>query len=247
MRGMKATLKHICFDLDKTLTASRSPMEPAHQETFDRLCAQKDVVVVTGGTLAQIREQITPRFDGRYIALAQSGNQAVDANGEELWYEPLTDEQIRVIDASIETLKKHFDLRVRDEGDLVENRGALISYSVIGFHEAIDKKYAFDPGDARRSAALAALPEEVRKLRDAGIEVVPAGTTTYSFYAYGKHKGHNVARLIEKKGWKEEECLYIGDALFPGGNDETVIGVIPTYAVQNPEETFRYIEENLVS
>lgn len=222
-------------------------MEPVHQDIFDRLCTQKDVIVVTGGTLAQIREQITPRFDGRYVSLAQSGNQAIDKNGEQLWHELLTDVQIAAIETCIHVLKQHFNLQVKDENDIIENRGALISYSVIGFHESIEKKYAFDPGDKKRSAALATFPEEVQKLKDVGIEIVPAGTTTYSFYSYGKHKGYNVARFIEHTGWKREDCLYIGDALFPGGNDETVIGVIPTHAVENPEQTFRYIEENLLS
>ena len=46
--------------------------------------------------------------------------------------------------------------------------------------------------------------------------------------------------------WKKEDCLYVGDALFPGGNDETVIGIVPTHAVKDPDDTFRFIESNLL-
>jgi len=46
-------------------------------------------------------------------------------------------------------------------------------------------------------------------------------------------------------GWNKKGCLYIGDALFPGGNDETVVGVIETKSVRNPEDTFTLLEEFL--
>lgn len=237
--------KHLFFDLDKTLTASRSPLAPAHQELFDRLCDGKDVVVVSGGSLPQIREQVTPRFDGRYFSLAQSGNQAVDKNGNELWNEPLNGSQVAAIDRFIGLLKKYFNIATRDENDIVENRGAQVSYSVIGFHEDIAKKYAFDPDDRKRQAALAAHAEELARLREAGVDVTPAGTTVFNFIPLGKHKGFNIKRFIEREGWNKEDCIYVGDALFPGGNDETVIGVIPTQAVTGPDETFEYVAKML--
>ena len=65
--------KHFFFDLDKTLTMSRSPMKSEHQDIFEHLCNRFDVIVVTGGSVEQIREQVTPRFEGKYLLLAQSG------------------------------------------------------------------------------------------------------------------------------------------------------------------------------
>lgn len=238
--------KHFFFDLDKTLTISRSPIQAGHQEIFDRLCERADVVVVTGGTVEQIREQVTPRFDGRYFALAQSGNYALDKAGQLLWQEKIDDMQTKAVMTFIDLLKKHFNEQVKDENDLVEHRGAQISYSVLGFHETVEKKYAFDPDESRRAAALATLAKEVRSLSDAGIEVTPAGTTTYNFILAGKHKGFNVTRLIEREGWVKDDCIYVGDALFPGGNDESVIGVVPTYAVTSPNDTFAYLSSILV-
>lgn len=241
-----STPTHIFFDLDKTLTVSRTPMDAAHQELFASLCAKRDVVVVSGGNRQQIREQVTPRFDGQYFTLAQSGNHALDKHGDELWNEPLTDAQVEAVMTFVDALKRHFDLQVKDENDLVENRGAQISYSVIGFHEAAEKKYAFDPDDSKRQAALRALFDERAALAAAEVEVVPAGTTTYNFVAAGKDKGHNITRLLEREGWKNDDCLYIGDALFPGGNDESVIGIIPTQPVKDPNDTFEYIKANLL-
>lgn len=237
--------KHFFFDLDKTLTASRSQMSAEHQDIFERLCKSADVVVVSGGNEAQIREQITPRFDGMYYTLAQSGNHAVNADGTEMWNDVLTQTQVDATLAFIELLKQYFNLEVRDQDDLVENRGAQISYSVVGFHESTEKKYAFDPDDAKRQAALAALSEELKKLNEAGVEGVPAGTTTFNFMALGKNKGFNIKRFLASMAWDAGDCVYVGDALFPGGNDETVIGVIPTHPVTNPDETFSFIKKML--
>jgi phosphomannomutase len=238
-------IKHFFFDLDKTLTTSRSPMAPAHAEVFARLVQQRDVVVVTGGSVDQIREQVTPQFDGRYYLLAQSGNQLIDKTGAVLWSEVLSPEQVAAVYRYIDTLRTHFAISVRDKDDIVENRGAQIAYSVLGFHEDIAKKYAFDPDQSKRNAALDAFAEERAALLALGVEVIPAGTTNFSFLPAGKHKGFNVARFIEKMGWIKEECVYVGDALFPGGNDETVNGVIPTKQVESPDDTFKFITEML--
>ncbi|MBI5644822.1 HAD-IIB family hydrolase [Candidatus Kaiserbacteria bacterium] len=237
--------KHIFFDLDKTLTASRTPMALGHQALFARLCDIRDVIVVTGGTREQIREQITPQFDGRYYILAQSGNQVFSKDGSILRDEKLSEIQLAAIMRCIDLLKKHFAIQVRDENDTVENRGAQVAYSVLGFHEDVKKKYAFDPDDSRRQAALATFTKEREQLLENGVEVIPAGTTNFSFIPAGRHKGYNVERFRKDMRWEKDDCAYVGDALFPGGNDESVIGVIPTKSVKNPDDTFIFIKDML--
>jgi len=239
--------KHFFFDLDGTLTRSRTLMAAPHQVIFKKLCAEKDVVVVTGGQISQIRKQIPPEFDGSYYALSQSGNHAIGKNGEVLWSEHFSPAQKAMILKLIEIIHDEEKLDVKDENDLVEDRGSQISYSLIGHHEEIGKKEEFDPRAKKRLAILAAHQEEVAALRALAADVRPGGTTTFDFTIAGKHKGFNITRLIEQKGWKKEECVYVGDALFPGGNDETVIGVIPTHAVKDPDETFGFIAHELLS
>lgn len=237
---------HVFFDLDNTLTRSRSLMTDAHQELFQKLCATRDVIVVTGGQVSQIQKQIPPAFSSQYIALSQSGNHAVAKDGTVLWSEQFSPEQKAAILALCKTIHDEQKLVVKDENDLIEDRGSQISYSLIGHHEDTGKKEAFDPGAKKRLAILEAHKEGVLKLNQAGADVRPGGTTTFDFTIAGKTKGFNITRLIEREGWKKEDCLYIGDALFPGGNDETVIGVIPTHGVMDYNETFSFIKDNLL-
>lgn len=238
--------KHFFFDLDNTLTASRRRIEPAHAILLERLRENHDIVVVTGGTREHIREQLTPAFDGMYIALAQSGSDAVDTDGTELWYGALSSEQVRAVLQFIDILKKSFDIKVKDENDLVDNRGAQVGYSVIGYHEDSVKKDALDPDFSRRRAMLDRFPAEIQTLTKVGIEVFPAGSSGYNFTIIGKDKGANVARLITLKEWPAEECIYVGDALGPGENDASVIGIIPTKAVKDYRGTYEYLSSILV-
>jgi len=221
-------------------------MPDAHQEILKKLCARKDVVVVTGGQISQIRKQVPPSFDGQYFALSQSGNHAIAKNGEILWSERFTDGQKAAILSLVKVIHDEVAIPVIDENDLVEDRGSQISYSLLGHHEDTAKKEAFDPGAKKRLHILAEHKAEVEKLRIAGADVRPGGTTTFDFTIAGKDKGFNILRLIRHEGWKKEDCIYIGDALFAGGNDETVIGVIPTHAVKDPDDTFDFVKANLL-
>lgn len=220
-------------------------MAPEHSELFEKLCSQKDVVVVSGGSLAQVREQITPRFDGKYYVLAQSGNEAIDKSGNTLWRESLSELQVRAIEEFIELLRHDFP-EMKQGSDFVDNRGAQITASMIGAHADIERKYAFDPDERKRRAALANHTSEVTALAKIGIAIEPAGTTSFNFILAGKHKGHNIARFIEKMSWNREDCVYVGDALFSGGNDASVIGIIPTHPIKDPGDCFDYVKQELL-
>jgi len=238
--------KHVFFDLDNTLTPSRQPMQPHHGELFVELCKQKDVIGVSGQELASFRSQLPKAAEGRYYVLAQVGNHAYDKNGDTLWEERPSEEQTRLVLDFIALLRKTYPREVRDENDIVELRGSLIGYSLIGHHEDPKKKAALDPGSVERKKMLAGFPEEVKRLHAAGIDLTPAGTTTIEFFLAGRNKGFNILRLIDLKKWSKEDCLYVGDELEPGRNDESVIGVIPTHAVKDHNETFDFVKANLL-
>ena len=237
--------KHIFFDLDNTLMLSRTVMAAGHQPLFKELCDKKDAIIVSGAQALQIEAQIPASIGAKFYVLGQTGNQALDKDGKIIWQESFTKEQTDATLALIEVIKKELNLSVKDPHDLVELRGAQISYSPIGHHEDLQKKYDFDPGAQKRKQILSAHMSDVVHLNELGVSVVPGGTTCFDFFLRGKNKGYNVLRLIKKEGWRPDECVYVGDALFPGGNDETVLGVIPTHAVGGPDETFVFVQSLL--
>jgi phosphomannomutase len=237
--------KHVFFDLDDTLTPSRTAMTPDHTQLFVGLCKQKDVIVVSGAEESQMKKQLPLESAGLYFALSQNGNHATDKQGAVLWSEEFTPEQVGAIDGFIKTIHDGLALDVRDENDLVEYRGSQISYSLIGHNEAREIKKSFDPDGGKRKAILAGHSHDVERLRSLGIEITVGGTTCLDIFLLGKNKGFHIPRLIEHEGWSKEDSLYVGDALEKGRNDESVIGVIPTHAVKDPDDTFVFIKQML--
>lgn len=235
--------------MDGTLIPSRSPMKEEHRPLFLELCSARDVAVITGQDTEHM-EQFLPPQEGHYIAMSRQGNWTVDTNGETLWQEKVTEEQAEAVKTFGRTLTDEFlkneDMSLRDPDDIFENRVSQLATSVVGFHAPNEIKYEADPHQEKRQQLLARHAGEVAKLEELGIQVMPAGTTTYDFILKGKHKGYNITRLLELKEWSMEDCIYVGDALFPGGNDEAVIGIgMKTYSVKGPDDTFAFIKEIL--
>ncbi len=205
------------LDLDNTVTQSRGVISP---EMRDELSRFKDVHIVSGAERSQIKKQL----DGFQCSiLAQNGNDNA------LWKREMTIEEIRL---SILHILEYSDIKK----DLLEIRGCQIGFSLIGHNAPAKMKKAFDPLGEKRKWILDTYPV------DESLEVRIGGTTTMDYFPKGLNKGFNIRKFIGMKGWNKEECLYIGDALFPGGNDETVIGIIPTHQVKNHLETLKFLK-----
>lgn len=183
--------------------------------------------------------------DAKFFMLSQNGNHAISPDGTILWSETFTQEQRGVVMDFIRGVHDDIRLTVRDEDDLVEERGSQISYSLIGHNEHLETKKTFDSDGSKRRAILDKHISARARLLKAGVEVTIGGTTCLDIYLAGKNKGYHVRRLIEAQHWSKDDSIYVGDALQPGRNDESVIGVIPTREVSGPDDTFSFIKEVL--
>ena len=218
------------------MTLTRSPMEDDVYELYASL--PHNIIIVSGAHIGQIETQIRSL---PFYRLGQNGNQAINPSKELLWEEKLSDLHAERIQEHITAMKNLCEHVVADEDDLIEHRGAQISYSLIGHHEETAKKKAFDPNQEVRKNLLEKVP-----FTHEDIEVKIGGTTCFDYFEKGKNKGFNVRKLIEHMGWDPTEAVYFGDSLFPGGNDETVIGVIDTTQVRDHRHTFDILREYFI-
>ena len=236
--------KHVFFDMDNTLTPSRTPIEDDMKEVLTRLCQKLDVVIVSGGEETRMWKQMTDYFRGKISFLVQNGNNAYSfKEAKYLWARKLLPAEKTEILAHITAVeKKYADLieRVRkdDLKNLIEDRGCQISFSFVGHNAPLPDKKAFDPDGSVRLGILKALP-----LNSKHIEAKLGGTTCFDYNKMGMNKGYNISEWMKHFGWRPEECLYVGDALFAGGNDDTVIGVCDTLQVSGPAETLAAIRK----
>lgn len=207
------------LDLDNTVTESRGKITP---EMFQELSRFENICIVSGASREQIRSQIG---DLKCYILAQNGNDT------DKWKKELTNEEREEIIKHI----KSFAVVIGE--DHLEDRGCQITYSFTGHHAPTEEKKIFDPDGYKRGLVLRSFP-----LESETIEVKIGGSTCLDYYPKGFNKGTNVAKFIEYMGWDRDNCIYIGDALFKGGNDETVIGVIETHQVKNHLETLEFLK-----
>lgn len=215
--------KHLFFDMDLTVAPPRQPMLPPMYDLLTSL--PQSVAIVSGSTVEQIATQThnLPAF-----TLGQNGNHATDIENNELWHSTLQERHREEILAHIAAIKALLDHELNEDWNPIEDRGAQITFSPIGNTAPVELKMVYDPDRKKREALMKAVPFESEDL-----VVKIGGSTSLDYIHKDRHKGTNVARLIEHMGWEKADCVYFGDGLYPGGNDEAVIGVIDTVLVEN--------------
>ncbi|MFA5997299.1 MAG: HAD-IIB family hydrolase [Candidatus Paceibacterota bacterium] len=226
--------KHFFFDMDGTLTRSRSEISDSMVACLLGLKENGgDVVVVSGATKDQIIKQIG-EIAKEVVIMAQNGNHAEAQSGEIIWRNELTEIQKNEIFRLVDKMIDHAGLEISNLKDLVEDRKCQISYSLIGHNAPLEEKEKADQDRGIRKGLLCRFEPEISQLKNLGVQARIGGTTCVDFTA--RNKGDNVKYFIDQMGWRSDECVYVGDALFEGGNDHSVVGVIPTYSIDTPKE-----------
>lgn len=228
---------YLFFDLDGTLTPSRQRIKAEMAHLLPSL--GRTVIVVSGSKNPQIRKQIG---DLEVYSLGQNGNQSFDLKGHLLWENNLSPEEKNLVYAHIDLLRPFLKHHIPDPEDLIEDRGSQISFSVYGHNASPEEKKSCDGNFEKRRALLSQCP-----FFSDTMEVQMGGSTCLDYFKKGFHKGANIQRLIETTGWDKEKCVYFGDALFPGGNDATVLGVIDTIQVRNEDDTYQRLRQHFLS
>lgn len=229
--------KHLFFDMDQTLAPARQLILPEMFNFVSQL--PQDIIIVSGQEVAKIEAQSNQLVAYR---LGQNGNHAVDPKGNELWHVPLQPNEREEIMSHINKLLASLDEEPNPEWHPIEDRGAQITFSPVGNTAPNEIKKIYDPNRKKREAMLEKIP-----FVSENMIVKLGGSTSLDYFHKDRHKGFNVQKLIELKGWQKSECLYFGDGLFPGGNDEAVIGVIETVSVRDHLHTYELLQQLLKS
>lgn len=231
--------KHLIFDLDGTLTESRKVISPSMKKLLRTLSRKCDITVISGAEYERIVKQLV---GFKALIMAQSG-----ADAWPLWRHKIPKSYVRHVWAHIRALQRFLtgnDWKGgpgKDGGYFVEHRGSQITFSLIGHPAPIEMKKMLDPDGTTRAKILLEVPFKYKAL-----ECRIAGTTCLDYTMRRFTKGKSVARLIARKKWHRDECLYIGDKLYSGGNDETVVGVIDTLQVKDPKDCEKKIKDLLL-
>lgn len=224
--------RHLFFDMDETLAPSRQPIL---SEMYNFLTSLPHDIIIASG---QSNDKIAWQSNNlRAIKMGQNGNHAEDYDGTELWNMPLTETERSEIFEHIRRICELLPEVPNHEWNPIEDRGAQITFSPIGNTAPVEVKRGYDPDRKKRADLLAAVP-----LISETLTVKFGGSTSLDYFPALRNKGSNVQRLINLKKWDKDDCIYFGDGLFPGGNDEAVIGVIETVPVDDHLDCYRKLQ-----
>lgn len=226
--------KVIAFDLDGTLTASKSPITDSMAELVISLLGKYQVCVMSGGKFEQFQQQflahlktepeklkklhIMPTCGTRYYKFDRG-------DWQKIYAEDFTPSQKEKIINALNQGIDHFVYREKKTwGDIIEDRGSQITFSALGQDivanlgdEGVRLKEEWDP-----------TVEKKRKLRDYVAKLIPefevriGGGTSIDITKPGIDKAYGMKKLVELLGISKEEIFFIGDRLAEGGNDYPV-------------------------
>ena len=248
--------KIVAFDLDGTLAESKQHLEKDMADVLCSLSKEKIVVVISGGSIEQFKKQFLlyflPQEEDKntiyknLILLPTSGSRRfqydIEKNDWIMTDEEALSESLR--EKIITTLKEYiatgkYDMHPAIEGDeIVEDRITQVSLSALGQHAPLDLKKVWDPDQKKRQQIKKELEE---KLPEVSINI--GGGTTLDILAKGFNKATGLIRLLDKLNMTIDDMVFIGDAIFPGGNDYSPYEAgIESIKISGPIETKKVIE-----
>lgn len=231
----------VVFDLDGTLAESKSSIDPGMVALLDSLLEVTRVAVISGGDWPQFEKQVlsggfeTGRLANLYL-LPTSGTKFYvhRAVWEQLYAENLTDaEKAKITAALNQASSSSGSAPSKVWGPIIEDRGTQITYSALGQEAPLEEKKGWDPDFARRKKIKALLDDLIPEF-----SVRLGGTTSIDVTRPGIDKAYGIRKLREVLGIDIPDMLFVGDALFPGGNDFAAEEAgVASIAVKNPGET----------
>lgn len=242
----------IVFDLDGTLTKSKSDMDEEMAFLVGKLLEVKKVAIIGGGKYNQFKRQFLDNLFApkelfaKLLLFPASGTAfyRYDNNDNEwrkIYSKDLTEEEKKKVFMAFEKTFHELDYKHPDEtfGELIEDRGTQITFSALGQDAPLSLK---EKWKAEHSDIKMKIAETLRKyLPD--MDVGSAGYTSIDVTRKGIDKGYGLRQIKEHIGIPFEDMLFVGDALFPGGNDEAALKTgVSCFEVKDVEETKRLIE-----
>jgi phosphomannomutase len=238
--------KLIVFDLDGTLAESKSPLDAEMSTFLSTLLGIVKVAVISGGAWPQFEKQVLSNLPDdeclkNLSILPTCGTKFYQykSGWENLYSEDFTAEEKGRI---ISSLKKAISLSgfkaERVWGEQIEDRGSQITFSALGQQAPLEEKKRWDPDFAKRKKIKAILDTFIPEF-----SVHLGGTTSVDVTKPGIDKAYGIGKLRDILGITIDEMIFIGDALFAGGNDYPAreTGVV-CIQVRDPDETKRVIE-----
>ncbi|HEX20531.1 MAG TPA: HAD-IIB family hydrolase, partial [Acidiferrobacteraceae bacterium] len=204
------------------------------------------VAIISGGNWPQFEKQLLANLphDESLINLSllpTCGTKLYqyESGWKQRYSEDFTNEQKTIIIRSLKQVIESSDFNLHKTwGEVIEDRGSQITFSALGQNAPIEEKKKWDPDFAKRKRMKTLLDDIIPEF-----SVRLGGTTSIDVTKPGIDKAYGIRKLRDTLCIAISEMIFVGDALFPGGNDYPAkeTGVV-CIQVRDPDEAKRVIE-----
>lgn len=239
--------KVVAFDVDGTLVEVGHDIPLKLGVLLQELVKVAQVAIISGRSLHEIDKvlatmSLDENFKGNLFALPACGASlhAYDEGWSEIYMHAMSEDEHQHIEG---VLHEHAldSAHLSKEGlymPRIINRGSAITLVAFDHELSPEEKRAWDPTREKREA-LKSIIEPLLPSHTVTI----GGLGSLDITQKGVDKGYGVRELAKHLSIKEEEIIFVGDMLFPGGNDYPVTQTdARTISVTGPEDTIKFVE-----
>ena len=242
----------IVFDLDGTLTESKAPLKPDMARALAALLAQKKVAIIGGGSYEQFKNQFVERFT---CPPALFKNLFLFPTTSTSFYRYQRGGWKQVYRKVLKSAEKKKIMRALADafaatgyvppkklwGKAIEDRGSQITFSALGQKAPVKAKAAWNKKSDVRSALMKIIQKALPRF-----EVRRGGLTSIDVTQKGIDKAYGVRQIEKVLKISIKNMVFIGDALYPGGNDAAAKKTgVQTIAVRGPKDTIEIVKKIL--
>jgi HAD superfamily hydrolase (TIGR01484 family) len=242
--------KLIIFDLDGTLAESKAAIDAQMASLLNTLLTKTKVAIISGGSWLQFESQLLSNLPSNenfnnLSLLPTCGTKFYQfrSNWNLLYSEELSQtEKDKIIKAIMVGIHFTGYKAKQTWGEVIEDRGSQITFSGLGQFAPITEKVKWDPDFTKRKALMEAFDREIPEF-----SIRMGGNTSIDITKPGINKAYGIHKLKDLPGIPLEEMIFVGDALFEGGNDfpVTEAGVV-SIEVKNTNET-KLVAETMIA
>lgn len=239
--------KVIVCDLDGTLAPSKGVLEKSMSEIISKVLETNRFAVISGAGFEQFKLQFlsnlgsdSEKLKNLYLFPVNGSTHYqydVSSNDwKEIYSEKLTDDEKKEIYDAFGQAITESGVDVYDpygKVDILEDRGGQVTFSARGQDAPLDVKQAWDPDEGKRKKIVSILEKIIP-----GFEIKIGGATSIDITHKGINKAYAIRKIEDILGISKEDIIFIGDAIFPGGNDYSATETgVQCIKVSGPSET----------
>ncbi|MFA7286368.1 MAG: HAD-IIB family hydrolase [Patescibacteria group bacterium] len=242
--------KLIVFDLDGTLAESKAIMDSEMSGLLVRLLRQRLIAVIGGGAFYKFEEQFIHSFQcpdelkSRLLLFPTCAARSYRFEAgawKELYADMIPEPDRQRIRHAFDSvfMEVGYSHPEKTYGEIIEDRGTQVTFSALGQQAPVAEKKLWrvtkDWRPLIQAALMARLPE---------FEVRLGGETSIDVTKKGVDKAYGIKQIEQQTGTAIKEMVFIGDALFEGGNDYPVKAIgVDCLAVAGPSDTKQILRE----